>query len=469
MRKFAFLSLLAILIPSMAMAGMCGSSEISLRGLQTASWDEFLYDSAAAYSDAQKVGRGETGRVSGTVYECDADACGNGKYIVMEPGHVWNGNVINGRRLYMCNTASDDQWMEMGHCYVGRQSYNLDDEVKNVTNDECRNTYHVDQTDQYAATFTAVCDLMDNQKGTEWKCVAQSCKSGYRLDARSRVCVPDGTPTPTPQPDPVVNRGETCAFLGIDVADGNWYVDLSQGVSLTPTPITDLRNCEGLAGYDANAIEYHAKCNSGAMECVVTKCHPDYNLTDGKCMAKGTNVDPTPNPTPDSNQCEKRCATLSGNVKNNCIACCHVTTSVATWQNNMCKCANNGTFTPNTDPKTGGTCVGGTVNPVNNNPPAPTPNPTPNLAGTISGAIANLNKISSEFTTSKWKNSEGQFNTARLASDAIAGVVLGTAGGLITSSVVKKNQVKRGFEDISCTVGGQVVADWDDQFSVGIR
>ena len=68
-----------------------------------------------------------------------------------------------------------------------------------------------------------------------------------------------------------------------------------------------------------------------------------------------------------------------------------------------------------------------------------------------------------------WKNKEGKFNTARLASDSIAGVVLGTAGGLITSSVVKKAQVKQGFEDISCTIGGQKVADWHDEFKVGIQ
>lgn len=71
--------------------------------------------------------------------------------------------------------------------------------------------------------------------------------------------------------------------------------------------------------------------------------------------------------------------------------------------------------------------------------------------------------------TSVWRNAEGKFNTARLASDSIAGVVLGTAGGLITSHLVKKNQVKTGFEDIQCTVGGQRVADWGDEFTVGIR
>lgn len=87
----------------------------------------------------------------------------------------------------------------------------------------------------------------------------------------------------------------------------------------------------------------------------------------------------------------------------------------------------------------------------------------------IESASKKLDEIMAGLKISVWKTSEGNFNGARLASDSIAGVVLGTAGGLITSNVVKKNQVKTGFEDISCTVGGQRVADWGDEFTVGIR
>ncbi len=70
---------------------------------------------------------------------------------------------------------------------------------------------------------------------------------------------------------------------------------------------------------------------------------------------------------------------------------------------------------------------------------------------------------------SVWKNADGGFNTARLASDSIAGVVLGTAGGLITSKIVKKNQLKQGFEDIKCTINGQNVADYGDTMRVGLQ
>ena len=50
-----------------------------------------------------------------------------------------------------------------------------------------------------------------------------------------------------------------------------------------------------------------------------------------------------------------------------------------------------------------------------------------------------------------------------------AGVVLGTAGALITSNIVKKNQVESGFEDIQCTISGQNVAGFGDEFTVGVK
>lgn len=85
----------------------------------------------------------------------------------------------------------------------------------------------------------------------------------------------------------------------------------------------------------------------------------------------------------------------------------------------------------------------------------------------IENVHSKLKKTQDGFKVSAWKNEEGNFNTARLASDSIAGVVVGTAGGLLTSKIVKKNQVEDGFEDIQCTIGGQTVAGWGDEFSVG--
>ena len=70
---------------------------------------------------------------------------------------------------------------------------------------------------------------------------------------------------------------------------------------------------------------------------------------------------------------------------------------------------------------------------------------------------------------SVWRDEEGKFNTARLISDSVAGVVLGTVGGIVTSKLVKKNQLKKGFEDLYCAIGGQTVAEYGDDFTVGLR
>ncbi len=90
-------------------------------------------------------------------------------------------------------------------------------------------------------------------------------------------------------------------------------------------------------------------------------------------------------------------------------------------------------------------------------------------SGRVSQLVSELRGMQDQLKVTVWRDEEGKFNTARLASDSIAAVVLGTTGGLVTSHVVKKNQIKKGFEDIQCTVGGQTVAGWGDEFSVGIQ
>ena len=70
---------------------------------------------------------------------------------------------------------------------------------------------------------------------------------------------------------------------------------------------------------------------------------------------------------------------------------------------------------------------------------------------------------------SVWKNADGSFNATRLASDLTAGVVLGTVGGVVSGVLIKKSQVEKGFDALNCTVNGQKIADWGDEFSVGLQ
>ena len=84
----------------------------------------------------------------------------------------------------------------------------------------------------------------------------------------------------------------------------------------------------------------------------------------------------------------------------------------------------------------------------------------------IEGMHSKLKKAQDAFKVTVWKNEEGKFNTARLASDSIAGAVLGTTGALVTNSAVKKHQVEDGFEAIQCAIGNDIVADWGETFRI---
>ena len=68
-----------------------------------------------------------------------------------------------------------------------------------------------------------------------------------------------------------------------------------------------------------------------------------------------------------------------------------------------------------------------------------------------------------------WTNDDGEFNTKRLISDSVAVVVLGTVGGVITSKIVNKTQIDNGLNYLKCTINGQNVATFGDEFVVGIQ
>lgn len=224
---------------------------------------------------------------------------------------------------------------------------------------------------------------------------------------------------------------------------------------------------------------------------------------------------------------QRRCGGLTGNTYSQCITCCYVPASVAVWNSGtrMCECVDKSKkFNPSTlqcevqnvvqpqptQPEEDYECdehqievlqqlsvqyannaeviaqinqiftycAGDPVRAVFNNMfnQVNVLIDQQTLAASqsasrsrIESAAATLENIRSGLRLTVWRNDEGKFNTSRLLSDSIAGVVLGTAGGLITSNVVKKNQVEDGFEDLQCTVGGQVVAGWGDEFRVGIQ
>lgn len=80
--------------------------------------------------------------------------------------------------------------------------------------------------------------------------------------------------------------------------------------------------------------------------------------------------------------------------------------------------------------------------------------------------IMDIEDAHADDKVSAWKNADGKFNTSRLLSDSIAGIALGTVGGLVVNKVVKDKHVETGFEEIGCAIDDERVADFDDVFVI---
>ena len=288
----------------------------------------------------------------------------------------------------------------------------------------------------------------------------------------------------------------------------------------------DEKNCEAGRSKIKNPHTVpDAICGNSAAKLKAGVCYPDRYLNcldnkeacwegdieTGQCRCKDNNkqwknnncigkVEPQPNPIPaPSKKCEDGRTTEEGK------ACCHFNKSVADWDDvtQKCICADKSAEFKKVDGVWRCVSVVGVCDSFRNNPEAyaccdagyiwengkcngcpdgqrwywnakqnkgmctDVPDDSAKVEDakrTISDffAMADLDK-------SVWKDAEGNFNTARLASDLTAGVVLGTVGGVVSGVVIKKKQVEKGFDALHCTIGGQTVADWGDLFNVGLR
>ena len=153
--------------------------------------------------------------------------------------------------------------------------------------------------------------------------------------------------------------------------------------------------------------------------------------------------------------CNSDEAKNSGAVWNESIGKCECSASGSTWNHGRVKCECN-----NTDYEI--QLVGDVYKCVLTD----AAKQRQNAESEIEQIAVKLNKVRDSLSVSVWKNKEGNFNTSRLISDGVAAVVLGTAGVVITSNIVKKNQIKYGFEDLKCHIGGQPVAEYGDAFRV---
>lgn len=285
-----------------------------------------------------------------------------------------------------------------------------------------------------------------------------------------------------------------------------WLID---GVSYSDT--TETKNAATVTKAGQNICFYYDCMEGYSFNAAEERCLPNQSEKTDEKEEEKTDI---------KLSCvQQRCGSLTGSQKSECVTCCYVPASLAKWENGVCKCQQNPDqkFNPATlkceDDATVApqpvasryNCDAEKIEQVNEWKTEYSYNkeiselidiiieyckntPTEEVfenyykglealikevrsssKSKISTAVEKLDEISEKFEDSVWKTAEGKFNTSRLISDSFAGVVLGTAGGLITSKVVKKNQVENGFEDIECSIGGQKVADWGDQFRVGIQ
>jgi hypothetical protein len=442
---------------------------------------------------------GEKTSGSGKGYECDganSPSCKNGDIITLNSGHVFERQVINSKRSYQCTTSGPDKWViyNGGDCSYRDDYLTVGDEfINTVSKTECSG---ITLTDDKGTEFKIVC-----LAGPTLLCKAVKCEAGFTADSAGK-CVPatvdcmyDGKPyrkgAHNPEPCKHMVGKDNVAYAIQECLDGGKW-SACQVTSCVGSKLPDKDGkCPGGGGVTPPSAK---KCTEGGKSFnpgAPTECAADKVAAAGAvsatkvCQSNGTWSD-----------CSFVCPDGQGYQKDagKCVAGatptppaplifdCNSTADMAYVSEMQVKYANNKTVTDFIN-KILAFCASDTRNEAEfNNLIAQ----LKILIGRIEGDIKKdrdasgakiqsaLSQISTmrasyESNASVWKTGEGKFNTSRLVSDSVAGVVLGTAGGLITSSVIKKNQIKGGFEDISCTIGGQVVADWGDEFNVGIR
>ncbi|MBQ0012992.1 MAG: hypothetical protein KBS86_00245 [Proteobacteria bacterium] len=443
MKKFLFV-LMALVVCSGAFGGsnICGKEmSVSFEGTQKPKDNEFVYFDETSYKSADKYYKKNSVSLTGGVWECDNDHCQQGKEIEAPAGHVFGGITYPVPKRYRCVLGMiDDYWVWV--------------------NDGCTfNGEFIDVEKEYPELVSyADCWNTDQQSVLRF---SQDMK--FRL-----LCTGPGNLKCVPETECVENASKECVV--------------------------------------ANAAEAVQICKGGKWgNCKVRKCQSSYHQVGNTCVKDSQ----------EQVSCKDKRTTPEGK------ACCDVESTVAVWHNNKCECVNGGAFvygagiqpyckvTQSSTTVTEYQCddaklaqLRGWMVEYRNNTQIVTmiqnvieqcDNHTISegsftttylmIERMIQDLVADqstqkINDLAGRIDTKieklgldlkKWRNVDGSFNTARLASDSIAGVVLGTVGGVVTSSIIKKNQVADGFEDIKCAIGGQSVASYGDQFSVGLQ
>ena len=522
--KKILMFLCCVFVFGAAHAGCNSPVTLSFSGNQDPDDNEFLYRTKDEFDKTvQGFQNARHNSGDGHGYECDqfnSGSCTTSDTVTLPAGHVFKGNVIDHNVTYICRTASsisgiyvEDKWEVLeeddvcdtrgfGKVWVGN-CVKDGSKCKELSKIDCSG---YDKSDENGTVFNGIC-----QAGPRFICKAIKCAEGFKVDSDGKCKIDNSNKNCKTSNGNYQNTGfvariecekNASTITGVLAANGalvsldhvitgdvskcsatckvdGWDITLKDdGCQANYKPDAAKKKCEkikedkptpncresrstniGKACCDIPSATYDAREN--VCTCKNGEKFEIYNTNHGRCVAGGIvpPVDPNPNPNPD-------------------FECPEIVYGYAYWRSQFADCPDVIATLDELQEYCAGkpsaegyaTRVAGLKNLGDACKDAADKKlRITKSTATINDAAKKLDDIMSGLKISVWKNKEGEFNTARLASDSIAGVVLGTAGGLITSHLVKKGQIKNGFEDIQCTVGGQKVADWGDEFTVGIQ
>lgn len=521
MKKFALFSLMCCLGAMNASYATCGPSTLGFDGTQKPDHDEFLYETEYQFNLTKSGYENSNHQNSGygKGYECDtidSAGCPNRKTVTLKAGHVFKGKVVSTQKTYKCtiNLFQDDMWVEQAGeaceaCETKWGDLCVGKSFANKTFVDCSGLNVTENNVDTVETWQVIC-----RPGKSLVCKPTKCKDGYKLDDKNGKCIKDckdcDKQKPQPQNCPAGQTRATKDIIVTKVCSGDKCVAIKKGQCYD----TGFLKCMEAADRGEPANWNGKSCNCGDKMVWDPKNY--------KCNAKSGGGNVTP-----QKSCKDSRKTQTGK------ACCDVPKTQATYDEKTDKCnclVPNAVFdiiqgkgqcvvkeTPvvegecNYYIKAGIKCANGNyyleegyqkvkrsdfegktcdeITQILDNDVNRLINTfkeyckekqsevyvVPPQTGPSEREVEQAQSVLSAFTTSAkdeasvWKTAEGNFNGARLASDITAGVVLGTVGGVVTGNIIKKNQVKKGFEALHCTVGGQKVADWGDEFSVGLQ
>ncbi|MBQ6735871.1 MAG: hypothetical protein IJQ90_00070, partial [Alphaproteobacteria bacterium] len=478
MKKVTLFFLLGLCYVQNGFAGCNTDHTLTFKGNQKPEHDEFLYLNKTKYDETVEGYKNTRTQNSGSgkAYECDryhSSGCEIGDVVNMPKGHVFQGSVINKERKYQCQAGVfNDKWvavtedcmccntLQFGNIPIGGVY------SKNLSKAECSGYEVSDAT--HGKLFQLRC--LQNRN---LKCYAVECDAPNMVPDSNGICVAKP------------NKKDTCTAtikgqrIIVDVG-AEYSVELTADECIAAVKSVNVNSVYN-PGLDVNGL-YHFFCEPG---CKRVGCKKGYIFdTKGDCMKN--------NPNPPK---QKSCREKNKNAGAKRLACCDVEASdTGFWQANECYCKDknakfeivntdhgqctieNNPVDPVVPPKNcsdksnmdadcnckalythvgpngfcvcddnnaklvGGECVCNDSNKeIKNGKCEFSEAYLDKLRQDITDKYSKIKSLSSTFEVSKWKNEDGKFNTARLASDSIAGVVLGTVGGVVTAHVVKKN------------------------------